>query len=447
MRVTRDTRDRLELIATNEKPMGPRERHHGAVRAVQAALADLNRGYLRGSDVDGFYGQQTAVAVEAFQRDYGLYADGLVGKQTIGQLDGIFSANVIRPPRGMSVHIGVDRLDAGHYGGAFALSSCVNDARAMRTIAEALGYQTLTLENENATVANFMGFMRQSAAALFSGDTLLITFSGHGSQIPDSSGDAEADGLDETLCFFDRMLVDDELYSLLAGFQAGVRVIGVFDACHSGTVAKPLDLPVEEEARLRREERLRRLTDAATAYEETSKSVAVDGSPVSTVPLAESEVDEAAFAEEGAPPAPAAFLATESVTAHDSGALGLLADLYAGETTGKGKVIEFFSGIYEKYQTLYDAVRDASGPRESADVAATVVTLSACSDAQLTPAGSVYSLFTYNVVNAWASESFSGTYGQFHKALLDRSRADATPVLSTYGRSTEAMLANRPFVT
>ena len=51
----------------------------------------------------------------------------------------------------------------------------------MREIADRLGYDATTLENESATTANFTGFLRQAISDLFAGDSLLITFSGHGS--------------------------------------------------------------------------------------------------------------------------------------------------------------------------------------------------------------------------------------------------------------------------
>ncbi|GGS89292.1 hypothetical protein GCM10010176_036450 [Nonomuraea spiralis] len=445
---TDDTRARLELVASNDKPMGRGETQRSAVRAVQTALADLNSSYMLPVEADGFYGARTATAVEAFQRDYGLFADGVVGKQTIVQLDAIYSTAVNREPIGISVHIGVDRLDAGHYGESFPLSSCVNDARGMAALAEALGYRATIFENENATVANFSAFMRYAAVNLFAGDTLLFTFSGHGSQIPDTGSDAEADGLDETFCFHDRMLVDDQFYALVAELQQGVRIIGVFDSCHSGTAAKKIgSLGVEQDRRQRRAERLDQMEKAATAYEESFRSVVSGGEAYSAVPLTEEELRSQL--DEDLPPAPAADgadLAPLAPLAVGEG-LEVLADLYADGTTGKGKLLDSLTGIYDKSQDLYDSVRDAAGPKEQAEIQATMITLSACNDAQTTPAGSVYSLFTYNIITAWDRGGFTGNYRQFHQALLDRSRADATPVLTTYGRGAENLIYVRPFST
>src|SRR5207253_1514204 len=119
--------------------------------------------------------------------------------------------------------------DPAHYGADFALSSCVNDAHKMREIAESIGYDAIIYENEDATVSNFTSFMRNAISTLIDGDSLLISCSCHGSRLPNNSPDVEDDNLDETLCFYDRMFVDDEFYALLGQFREGVRVHGIFD--------------------------------------------------------------------------------------------------------------------------------------------------------------------------------------------------------------------------
>lgn len=70
------------------------------------------------------------------------------------------AGEVMRGPHAVSVHIGVDRVDPAHYGSPMTLQSCENDAKAMFTMAEALGYDALMLVNEQATTGNFTSFMR-----------------------------------------------------------------------------------------------------------------------------------------------------------------------------------------------------------------------------------------------------------------------------------------------
>ena len=52
-------------------------------KAVQSRLKDL--GYYTGP-IDGYLGGNTVPAIKAFQRDYGLAVDGIVGKQTLQAL-------------------------------------------------------------------------------------------------------------------------------------------------------------------------------------------------------------------------------------------------------------------------------------------------------------------------------------------------------------------------
>ncbi len=59
--------------------------------------------------------------------------------------------------------------------------------------------------------------IRAAAKQLKSGDLLFLTYSGHGGQVPDVTGE-EDDKLDETWCFFDAQLIDDELFLELSRF-------------------------------------------------------------------------------------------------------------------------------------------------------------------------------------------------------------------------------------
>ena len=74
------------------------------------------------------------------------------------------------------------------------------------------------------------------------GDLFLLTYSGHGGQIPRPPDgrpanlyDVEStDSLDETWCLHDAQLLDDELNHLYRQFRTGVRILLIQDACHSG---------------------------------------------------------------------------------------------------------------------------------------------------------------------------------------------------------------------
>jgi hypothetical protein len=141
--------------------------------------------------------------------------------------------------KGMSVHIGMERVDPAHYGGNDGyLRTCGRDCLDMKALAESQNYEaSIALLNEEGTREAVTSAIANASEKLEAGDILFISYSGHGTSIPDETGD-EADGKDETWCLFDGMLLDDELHALWTRFAEGVRIMVVSDSCHSGTVTK-----------------------------------------------------------------------------------------------------------------------------------------------------------------------------------------------------------------
>jgi hypothetical protein len=141
--------------------------------------------------------------------------------------------------KGMSLHIGLNHVDPNHYQGWDGqLKGCEQDAKDMAAIARKRKFAASMLLNEQATADAVKVAISTAAGKLKSGDTFLLTYSGHGGQVPDTNGDETEDANDETWVLFDRELVDDELYALWGRFEAGVRVLMLSDSCHSGSVAR-----------------------------------------------------------------------------------------------------------------------------------------------------------------------------------------------------------------
>jgi len=140
--------------------------------------------------------------------------------------------------KGISIHIGMEYIDAEHYGSDGALRTCGKDCLDMKEIAEAQNFEeTTVLLNEEANRESVTTAIANAAEKLKSGDMLFLSYSGHGGSVPDESGD-EDDGKDESWCLFDGFLLDDELYALWTRFEEGVRIMVVSDSCHSGTMTK-----------------------------------------------------------------------------------------------------------------------------------------------------------------------------------------------------------------
>jgi hypothetical protein len=153
------------------------------------------------------------------------------------------AATSSRQPIATAVHIGLNSVDPGHYSGWDGpLAACEFDARDMASVAKSKGMTSTVLLTKDATRANTLAAIRAEAKRLKSGDLFFLSYSGHGGQVDDVSGE-EDDKLDETWCLFDGQLIDDELYLELSRFAKGVRVLVLSDSCHSGTVTRAAPPP------------------------------------------------------------------------------------------------------------------------------------------------------------------------------------------------------------
>jgi len=155
---------------------------------------------------------------------------------------------------GMSLHIGINVLDKAGYplaepdedwpdGWDGPLDGCEADAELICKVAKAQGFKTKTLLSAEATAENVKSEIRKAADSLSDGDMFLLSYSGHGGQVPDLNKDEsqdewDTDGWDETWCLHDRHLIDDEQQVMYADFKPGVRILILSDSCHSGTVNK-----------------------------------------------------------------------------------------------------------------------------------------------------------------------------------------------------------------
>lgn len=145
--------------------------------------------------------------------------------------------------QGLALHIGLNSVSEAAYSGwSGPLAACEFDANDMAALAKSRGMKSTVLLTKKATRAHARAAMRAAAKALKSGDLFLLTYSGHGGQVPDVNGD-EPDKKDETWCLFDGQLIDDELYFELSKFRAGVRILVLSDSCHSGSVTRELPPP------------------------------------------------------------------------------------------------------------------------------------------------------------------------------------------------------------
>ena len=149
--------------------------------------------------------------------------------------------------KGYSLHIGLNVADPVHYPGIPVLKAAVNDAVFWQSFAQAEGYETKTLHNEAATCDAVKTQLQQYAGTMQPGDILLLTYAGHGGQIPnDKPTGFDNERNDQTWCLYDQQLLDDDIYACFSAFKEGTRIVVVSDSCHSATVTRAVDLDLTQ---------------------------------------------------------------------------------------------------------------------------------------------------------------------------------------------------------
>ncbi|HEY0152213.1 MAG TPA: caspase family protein [Longimicrobium sp.] len=133
--------------------------------------------------------------------------------------------------RGTAIHIGVNQPASKRQD---RLSLSEGYAWKLAELSHQAGYRAIHLLcGAEATRDAVQGLLSAAARALEPGHTLFVSFSGHGSQVPDANRD-ERDGLDETWCLYDADLLDDDLMDVWREAAAGSRVLVVSESCFAG---------------------------------------------------------------------------------------------------------------------------------------------------------------------------------------------------------------------
>jgi len=314
--------------------------------------------------------------------------------------------------RGLSIHIGLNHVDPSAYNGwDGALAGCLNDANDMYNIASTLGYQSTLITDSAATSQRVISEIGSAAQVLTPEDILLLTYSGHGGQVPDVNGDEE-DGQDETWVLWDRQLIDDELGALWAQFPAGVRIVILSDSCHSGTVMRMMAVARD----LARPSKTRGVPDQA------SKAVldALNKALLGPSPQA------SASNQKGAPESPS----------------GSAVDLSARYRIVPRDVQDLVNRTRARDLS---AAQFVAGPVEKASIAASVLLISGCQDWQLSMDGTNNGLFTEKVKQVWNNGGFRGDYRMFWTQIRGLMPSSQQPNFDTTGASYAAFEGQQPF--
>lgn len=134
-----------------------------------------------------------------------------------------------------------------------SLNGAVNDAEDLNGAFLASGATDVTLMVEgDATKDSIRSAWENMIERSEPGDTLVLTFAGHGGQIGELQAGTESDRLDEFFLLsrfnpddlrgsLDAMIFDDEIRTWLqAATDKGLKVVFVADACHAGGMTRTL---------------------------------------------------------------------------------------------------------------------------------------------------------------------------------------------------------------
>ncbi|WP_158845755.1 caspase family protein [Saccharothrix deserti] len=401
------------------------------VRRLQLVLKQAN--YDPGQ-ADGIFGERTENAVTDFQRDHGLEADGKVGPKTWGALTALHPTP--GAARGRSLHIGLNFVDDAAYGMTVPpLRGCENDARDMTALAQAQRFESRIMLNGQATASNVIEAIRDVARELESGDFFFLTYSGHGSQMRDATGE-EPDQLDETWVLYDRQLLDDELSALWGEFRPGVRIMMLSDSCHSGTVSRDVVFAYKAFAASFQEARdvgffldtpIPMLTTrSAPGWDEVEQSLR----EVMPTVVAQLQGDRAA--EEVQAPEVDHYVDLVLTQLEDDTRM-----MAVSEFSDTGAVVLDQSPItrnlppeiahadqvarWREYSEVKKEVRNAKPPQAS------VLLISGCQDNQLSLDGVKNGLFTQRLLETWSNGRFSGNYRELHRQIVASMPPQQTP--------------------
>jgi metacaspase-1 len=290
--------------------------------------------------------------------------------------------------KAMSVHIGLNAVSPDHYSGwSGDLMACEFDANDMAAIAKDRGMKSTVLLTKKATRANALAAIRAAAKQLKPGDLFFLTYSGHGGQVPDVTGE-EDDKKDETWCLYDGELIDDELYLELSGFAEGARVLVLSDSCHSGTVTR--DRPPDQGTRQIGRSKMMPIGVAMRTYREHQ----------AFYDKLQRDVAQASGKASGLDP--------DAALAH----------------------------AHTAVSTRLTAI--------AADCKAAVVLISGCQDNQTSMDGDHNGAFTEQLLQVWNHGAYRGNYAKFHAAIKAKMSASQTPNFFTLGPATR-FVGQEPF--
>ena len=132
-------------------------------------------------------------------------------------------------------------IGINYYNTSNQLNGCINDATNLESRLSKNGFSNIELLTDNSTIRptkdNIVSKLKTLLTQSKSGDILVFSFSGHGTNCADKNGD-EKDGKDEVIVTIDFDTIVDDLFKEIVKtyLKPNVTLVVIMDCCHSGTI-------------------------------------------------------------------------------------------------------------------------------------------------------------------------------------------------------------------
>ncbi|HET7461222.1 MAG TPA: caspase family protein [Longimicrobium sp.] len=287
---------------------------------------------------------------------------------------------------GISLHIGLNEVDARHYGSPCPLKGCEGDAHAMRKLAVEAGFEPLAMMLGPAATSQAVLDAVRSAAPRIGGDgMLLLTYSGHGARVRDVCGNRGGPRYwDETWCTYDRQLLKDELSACWRDFAQGSRILVVSDSCFSGDIVRGYE--AQQSRRSRKPETVEMqpvLWDAKPVDQRKGVLHLLDAS------VGNSELRAVPGGRDGGP-------AMRALPARNA------------------------ARVYNLHQHMYDQIQLDVHAHPRRPIDAQVLLLAASQDNEPAQDGPANGAFTAALLQVWNGGDFEGSYCRLYEEIRNR---------------------------
>ena len=329
--------------------------------------------------------------------------------------------------KGYALAIGLNQVNPEDYAGwSGDLTGCEPDARDMKSIATEQGFIVETLLTAQATREAVLDRIHAYAGSLQNGDLLVVSYSGHGGQIPDQNGDEDDDGLDETWCLYNGELLDDELFEAWTKFRDGVRILVFSDSCHSGTVLKMKRSDWDNRPQIERFDndwkllsvpqklkrtRIMSFLEQNTELRSRIKSLPALKKPIEKREPTDPDVEVELFFSRSMPPL-------------------------------------IMMMTYEQNKQFYIDIGMRAPKEDPNKVKASMILISGCEDNQTSADLGFNGLFTWKLKQVWDNGNFSGNHREFHETIKEQvlqMNEEQSPNFFTPRNPDELFAKQRPY--